>query len=132
MDAAGAAKGTDTGGGSDDAGKKVSFAALFRYADRRDVLLMLVGTAAAPANGMAQPLMTVIFGQVINAFGGATTDTVLHRVNKLGYVLALGRIDVHLVYLFAPGPRPCTMCFYESYISKCIRNNLRRGHVKSS
>ncbi|KAJ1284941.1 hypothetical protein BS78_03G243800 [Paspalum vaginatum] len=82
MDAAGAAKGTDTGGGSDDAGKKVSFAALFRYADRRDVLLMLVGTAAAPANGMAQPLMTVIFGQVINAFGGATTDTVLHRVNK--------------------------------------------------
>ncbi|WVZ69167.1 hypothetical protein U9M48_018000 [Paspalum notatum var. saurae] len=55
---------------------------MFRYADRRDVLLMLVGTVAALANGMGQPIMTVIFGQVINAFGGATTDTVLHRVNK--------------------------------------------------
>ncbi|CAL4983813.1 unnamed protein product [Urochloa decumbens] len=85
MDAA--AKGRDGGevekkGGGGDAGKKVSFAGLFRYADRTDVLLMLVGTAAALANGMAQPLMTVIFGQVINAFGGANTGDVLSRVNK--------------------------------------------------
>lgn len=67
---------------SDNAGK-VPFAGLFRYADGRDVLLMVVGTAAALANGMAQPLMVVIFGQVINAFGGATTDTILERVNKV-------------------------------------------------
>ncbi|KAL6615850.1 hypothetical protein ACP70R_038120 [Stipagrostis hirtigluma subsp. patula] len=89
MDAAAAAKGRDgdeekkkkeNGGG--DAGKKVSFAALFRYADGTDVLLMLVGTVAAVANGVSQPLMTVIFGQVINAFGGATTDDVLRRVNE--------------------------------------------------
>jgi ATP-binding cassette, subfamily B (MDR/TAP), member 1 len=66
-----------------DAGKKVSFTGLFRYADGTDMLLMLVGTVAAMANGVTQPLMTVIFGQVINAFGGATSDDVLSRVNKV-------------------------------------------------
>uniref|UniRef100_A0A8R7PTX5 ABC transmembrane type-1 domain-containing protein n=1 Tax=Triticum urartu TaxID=4572 RepID=A0A8R7PTX5_TRIUA len=55
---------------------------MFRYADRTDQLLMLVGTLAALANGVSQPLMTVIFGDMIDAFGGATGDNVLHRVNK--------------------------------------------------
>uniref|UniRef100_A0A0E0FRQ0 MDR-like ABC transporter n=1 Tax=Oryza nivara TaxID=4536 RepID=A0A0E0FRQ0_ORYNI len=65
-----------------DAGKKVSFTGLFRYADGTDLLLMAVGTVAALANGVSQPLMTVIFGQVINAFGEATNGDVLHRVNQ--------------------------------------------------
>ncbi|GJM93456.1 hypothetical protein PR202_ga10014 [Eleusine coracana subsp. coracana] len=65
-----------------DAGKRVSFTGLFRYADGTDVLLMLVGTVAALANGISQPLMTVIFGQMINAFGDATIDNVLSRVNE--------------------------------------------------
>ncbi|XP_062206605.1 ABC transporter B family member 4-like [Phragmites australis] len=87
MDAAEAAKRRDgevkkENGGGEDAGK-VSFVGLFRYADGTDVLLMLVGSAAAMANGVSQPLMTVIFGQIINAFGGATTsDDVLPRVNQ--------------------------------------------------
>uniref|UniRef100_A0A453FAA4 Uncharacterized protein n=1 Tax=Aegilops tauschii subsp. strangulata TaxID=200361 RepID=A0A453FAA4_AEGTS len=63
-------------------GKRVSFTGMFRYADRTDQLLMLVGTLAALANGVSQPLMTVIFGDMIDAFGGATSDNVLHRVNK--------------------------------------------------
>ncbi|KAM0921304.1 hypothetical protein ACQ4PT_006948 [Festuca glaucescens] len=65
-----------------DRGKKVSFTGLFRYSDGTDLLLMLVGTVAALANGMSQPVMTVIFGDVIDAFGGATTGNVLNRVNK--------------------------------------------------
>ncbi|KAM0921306.1 hypothetical protein ACQ4PT_006948 [Festuca glaucescens] len=66
-----------------DRGKKVSFTGLFRYSDGTDLLLMLVGTVAALANGMSQPVMTVIFGDVIDAFGGATTGNVLNRVNKI-------------------------------------------------
>ncbi|GJM93457.1 hypothetical protein PR202_ga10015 [Eleusine coracana subsp. coracana] len=61
--------------------KKVSFTGLFRYADGTDVLLMVIGTVAALANGVSQPLMTLIFGQMINAFGEATSDNVLRRVN---------------------------------------------------
>ncbi|KAJ3685942.1 hypothetical protein LUZ61_015106 [Rhynchospora tenuis] len=35
------------------------------------------------ANGMAQPMMTFIFGDVINAFGGGTDQNVVHRVSKV-------------------------------------------------
>ncbi|KAL5221229.1 hypothetical protein ABZP36_025942 [Zizania latifolia] len=86
-----AASSRDGGGEKkDEAGKKedavdagkVSFTGLFRYADGMDLLLMVVGTASALANGVSQPLMTVVFGQVINAFGGATNDNILSRVNE--------------------------------------------------
>ncbi|CAO2166051.1 unnamed protein product [Urochloa humidicola] len=68
--------------GGDAGDKRVPFTGLFRYADGTDVLLMLLGTVGALANGVSQPMMTVIFGQVINAFGGAAVDDVLSRVNK--------------------------------------------------
>ncbi|CAO1947832.1 unnamed protein product [Urochloa humidicola] len=71
------------GNGGDAGEKRVSFTGLFRYADGTDVLLMLLGTVGALANGVTQPIMTVIFGQVIEAFGGAVAvDDVLSRVNK--------------------------------------------------
>ena len=57
---------------------------LFAFADRTDALLMAVGTLAAVANGMAQPLMTFIFGDVIDAFGSAeSSNRVVHRVVKV-------------------------------------------------
>ncbi|WVZ69166.1 hypothetical protein U9M48_017999 [Paspalum notatum var. saurae] len=85
MDAAG--KGRDGGeekeSGGGDAEKRVSFTGLFRYADGTDVLLMLLGTVGSLANGVTQPIMTVIFGQVTNAFGDAADlADVLPRVNK--------------------------------------------------
>jgi ATP-binding cassette subfamily B (MDR/TAP) protein 1 len=66
-----------------DAAKKVSLVELFQYADAMDMLLMVVGFVAALASGLTQPLMTVIFGQLINAFGGAATETILDRVTKV-------------------------------------------------
>ncbi|XP_072995684.1 ABC transporter B family member 9-like [Typha latifolia] len=72
---------------------KVAMHRLFDYADRFDLLLMLVGTVGAVANGIALPLMTVILGQAINAFGAGNPDDVLSRVTKvvLNFVyLAIG------------------------------------------
>ncbi|NXD92614.1 MDR1 protein, partial [Chaetorhynchus papuensis] len=40
----------------------------FRYADRVDVLLMVVGLVAAAANGTGMPLMIIIFGEMTNSF----------------------------------------------------------------
>ena len=47
----------------------VPFYKLFSFADSTDVLLMIVGTVAAAANGVATPLMTILFGQLMDSFG---------------------------------------------------------------
>ncbi|KAJ1687410.1 hypothetical protein LUZ63_018800 [Rhynchospora breviuscula] len=72
---------------------KVSMLKLFKFADGFDLWLMVIGTIAALVNGISQPMMTFIFGQMVDAFGGATSDNVLDRVNNsvLNFVyLAIG------------------------------------------
>ncbi|CAA7017251.1 unnamed protein product [Microthlaspi erraticum] len=49
--------------------EKVPFYKLFSFADRKDIGLMTVGTISAVANGLTQPLLTLLFGQIVNAFG---------------------------------------------------------------
>lgn len=67
----------------DEAQHSVAFYKLFAFADSTDVLLMITGTIGAVANGAALPLMTVLFGNLIQSFGGATdTHDVVHRVSK--------------------------------------------------
>ena len=51
--------------GEEKAAGRVALHRLFVFADRTDTALMAVGAVAAVANGMAQPLMTFIFGDVI-------------------------------------------------------------------
>jgi len=65
------------------AAKKVSLLGMFRYADRQDVLLMVVGAAGAVANGVAEPLMTILFGNVIDSFGDSTAQSVIRSVRKV-------------------------------------------------
>jgi hypothetical protein len=79
---------------------------MFAFADKTDVALMAVGTVSAVANGMAQPVMTFIFGDVINAFSSAgSSPEVLHRVSK---VRALARIfQVSLEDVVAANPALC-------------------------
>ncbi|EES01319.2 hypothetical protein BDA96_03G288600 [Sorghum bicolor] len=69
----------------------VAFLGMFRYADRTDAALMAVGTVAAVANGMTEPLMTVVFAAVIECFGAGDDATILHRVSKvIMYYIYLG------------------------------------------
>ncbi|KAL5577097.1 hypothetical protein UlMin_018796 [Ulmus minor] len=63
--------------------QKVPFYKLFYSADRLDVVLMIVGTFGAVANGLSQPAMTLIFGQLVNSFGSADRSSVLHVVSKV-------------------------------------------------
>ncbi|KAJ9181725.1 hypothetical protein P3X46_005789 [Hevea brasiliensis] len=71
------------------------FYKLFSFADSIDYLLMFVGVIAAAGNGVCMPLVTVAFGDAVNAFGDNSVNTkeVVHEVSKvsLKYVyLALG------------------------------------------
>ncbi|KAL6840490.1 hypothetical protein ACP4OV_030300 [Aristida adscensionis] len=79
------------GGGTPAAAAKVPLLSMFRHADRTDAALMAVGAAAAAANGMSEPLMTVVFSAVIDCFGAGDNATLLHRVSKvLMYYIYLG------------------------------------------
>ncbi|KAH7521539.1 hypothetical protein FEM48_Zijuj07G0044300 [Ziziphus jujuba var. spinosa] len=63
--------------------QKISFFKLFSFADRLDVVLMIVGTIGAIGNGVSQPLMTLIFGQLINSFGSSNTSSVMDEVSEV-------------------------------------------------
>ncbi|KMS95115.1 hypothetical protein BVRB_012190 [Beta vulgaris subsp. vulgaris] len=63
--------------------QKVAIYKLFNFADSVDIILMIVGSIAAIANGIAQPLMTLILGQIINSFGSADPQHVVHDVSKV-------------------------------------------------
>ncbi|XP_077229781.1 ABC transporter B family member 9-like [Tasmannia lanceolata] len=69
--------------GENGGDEKVPFYKLFSFADSFDVGLMMVGTVAATANGLSMPLMTLIFGQLINAFGESDINHVVHQVSKV-------------------------------------------------
>jgi ATP-binding cassette subfamily B (MDR/TAP) protein 1 len=82
---------------------KVPSLLVFRYADRGDVALMAVGTVAAVANGMSEPLMTLVFAAVIECFGAGDDSTVLHRISKVPYIRACastGRFSFCVLLLF--------------------------------
>ncbi|CAL4895809.1 unnamed protein product [Urochloa decumbens] len=72
---AGDARGGKAGPSSGGAGTgSVPFYRLFAFADGADAALMSAGALGAVANGAALPLMTVLFGRLIHAFGGAATS----------------------------------------------------------
>ncbi|KAI3935492.1 hypothetical protein MKW98_027632 [Papaver atlanticum] len=87
------ARDDDGDGNGNKEKQKVAMYKLFAFADKYDVALMVVGTICAIANGLAQPLMTLIFGQLINSFGASDRFHVAHAVSKvcLNFVyLAIG------------------------------------------
>lgn len=63
--------------------EKVSFFKLFSFADKLDIGLMSMGTICAIANGVAMPCTSLIFGEMINAFGGSDPSHVVSDVSKV-------------------------------------------------
>ncbi|KAI3948362.1 hypothetical protein MKW98_013860 [Papaver atlanticum] len=75
----------------------VPFFKLFRFADFKDKVLMVVGTIGACANGATTPIMTILLGKMINSFGNTEgTDQVVKQVSKVAlqftYLAALGLV----------------------------------------
>ncbi|XP_077218913.1 ABC transporter B family member 11-like [Tasmannia lanceolata] len=70
--------------GEEESNNSVPFYKLFSFADSTDVVLMIVGTIGATANGIAMPFMTILFGQLINSFGETVDiNNVVHEVSKV-------------------------------------------------
>lgn len=71
----------------------ISFYKLFAFADRTDIMLMIIGTIGAIGNGLCMPLMTTILGDLIDSFGqNQNNDRVVHVVS---------RVALRFVYLAA-------------------------------
>uniref|UniRef100_M8B8N0 ABC transmembrane type-1 domain-containing protein n=1 Tax=Aegilops tauschii TaxID=37682 RepID=M8B8N0_AEGTA len=68
---------------TDDQPEKVSLLGMLRYADRLDMLLMVIGSLGAVGNGASGSLLLVLYGDAINSFGESTTSTVLPAVTKV-------------------------------------------------
>ncbi|KAK8588140.1 hypothetical protein V6N13_087088 [Hibiscus sabdariffa] len=69
----------------------VPFYKLFSFADSKDILLMIIGTTAAVGNGLSMPLMTILFGNLINAFGNNQSNGSM--------VKAVSKVSLRFVYL---------------------------------
>ncbi|XP_056163005.1 ABC transporter B family member 21-like isoform X3 [Syzygium oleosum] len=68
----------------DEKTNTVPFHKLFLFSNFTDIVLMLVGTIGAVGNGLGMPLMTVLFGQLIDSFGTNQHNTnVVHHVSKI-------------------------------------------------
>ncbi|XP_029129242.1 ABC transporter B family member 11 isoform X2 [Cajanus cajan] len=87
----------------DETAKTVPLYKLFSFADPLDHLLMFVGTVGAIGNGVSMPLMNLIFGNMINAFGGSkNSKEVVDGVSKVSLkllYLAVGTLFVSLLQL---------------------------------
>lgn len=83
-----------------DVANTVPFYKLFLFADCIDYALMFVGTITAIGIGISLPLMTLIFGELVDTFG-ETVDTteVVHVVSKVSCNLSLILISLHEVTL---------------------------------
>ncbi|XP_057550673.1 ABC transporter B family member 4-like [Amaranthus tricolor] len=64
--------------------KKVPFYKLFSFADSTDKLLMTIGSIAAIGNGVSMPLMIIVFGDLVDAFGqNQSPEHIVHVVSKV-------------------------------------------------
>jgi ATP-binding cassette subfamily B (MDR/TAP) protein 1 len=64
--------------------EKIPFHKLFSFADTTDIFLMIAGTLGAIGNGLGLPVMTILFGEMINSFGNnQTSKDVVDIVSKV-------------------------------------------------
>ncbi|KAK4441855.1 ABC transporter B family member 11 [Sesamum alatum] len=61
----------------------VPFYKLFTFADSMDKILMIVGSIGAIGNGLCMPLMTILFGELVDSFGQNQSKVVVSVVSKV-------------------------------------------------
>lgn len=67
-----------------EATKVVPFYKLFSFADSTDVILMIIGTISAIGNGVCLPMLSILFGELTDAFGrNQSNDETVDKVSKV-------------------------------------------------
>ncbi|KAK4733129.1 hypothetical protein R3W88_007390 [Solanum pinnatisectum] len=63
--------------------EKVPFHKLFAFADRNDIILMLLGILGAIASGVSKPLMSLIFGDLVDSYGTSNQSNIRDKVSGI-------------------------------------------------
>ncbi|KHN45007.1 ABC transporter B family member 11 [Glycine soja] len=79
--------------------KTVPLYKLFSFADPLDNLLMFLGTVGAIGNGVSIPLTILMFGNMINAFGGTEDSNVVDEVSKVSLKFVYFAVGTFLLSL---------------------------------
>ncbi|KAK8054423.1 ABC multidrug transporter Mdr1 [Apiospora saccharicola] len=107
---------------------KVSFLALYRYADGWDVLIIAVSVLCAIAAGAALPLLSIFFGQLTLAFQDVSLDTITfdefesQLVKNVVYFVYVGLAEFVTVYVSTVG---------FIYTGERIAQRLRAEYLKA-
>ncbi|CAL2249139.1 unnamed protein product [Prunus armeniaca] len=122
--------------------EKVAFLKLFWFADKADVMLMLVGTIGAMANGSCMPIITMLVREMSDCFGTNQNNThiILSVVSKehTQEVLAKGPPMPKLGWVFVGKPdgrsrvwwlEPCVK-ERKNMAARVLRDNFCRVSVR--
>ncbi|KAJ4827047.1 ATP-binding cassette, sub-B (MDR TAP), member 4 [Turnera subulata] len=89
--------------GKEEKTKTVPFFKLFSFADSSDILLMIIGTIGAMGNGMGMPLLTILMGDIIDAFGQNNSQKLLDKVTKVCLNLVYSAVGSGIASSFQVG-----------------------------
>ncbi|KAF5185299.1 Abc transporter b family member, partial [Thalictrum thalictroides] len=110
---------SEKGKEEEEAVNTVPYYKLFSFADSCDILLMVVGLIASVLNGLSMPLMTLLIGDLTDAFGqNANTDNTLRVVSKVALKFVILGIGAGIASFFQVA---CWMITGERQASR-IRN----------
>ncbi|KAL8694085.1 MAG: hypothetical protein Q9218_001200 [Villophora microphyllina] len=112
----------------------VTFKTLYRYATRKDLLIIFISSIAAIGGGAVMPLMTVIFGRLAGVFQGYFYGTTSHSdfsstlANYTLYFVYLAIGEFVLIYVCTVGfiytGEHITQKIREHYLAAILRQNI--------
>jgi len=110
-------------------GKQVAWTQLLRYASGKDKVMMLVGTIFAIINGLALPVFSIWFGQMLDDFNSNDTNQVLVGVRRAAYVflgIAGGTFFCSWISLgcWMYSSEKQTARWREEYLKSLLRQNM--------
>lgn len=120
--------------------KPVTAGALFRYATPNEKLLNLLGIVCAAASGAAQPIMTILFGNLATAFLGmnenTTVEDFMNRIHQTErninmdalYLVIIGICSWIVIYVYMAiwvyTGEVITMRIRENYLRAILRQDI--------
>lgn len=88
----------------EDSSNKLPYYKLYSFANFSDFLLIFVGIFGAIGNGMSMPLMTLLFGNLVNAYGeNEDTKKVVYEVSKVYFKIFVYLLCNKIRYIITDG-----------------------------